>query len=89
VAEQEFWFNASHIRKDFYDIDAIGDFWNWLTPFANVLLSNSFPDEPGFFYRYFRILGLIRMRQVRVQKVRSKTYTDQVPHKPTLPYMRC
>ena len=69
VAEQEFWFNASHIRKDFYDIDAVADFWNWLTPFANVMFSNSFPDQPGFFYRYFRILGLMRMRQVRVKKV--------------------
>jgi hypothetical protein len=69
VTEQEFWKNASHVRKDFYDIDAVADFWNWLTPFVNVVLSESFPDQPGFFYRYFRILGLMRMRQVRVQKV--------------------
>jgi hypothetical protein len=69
VAQQEFWFNASHVRKDFYDIDAIGDFWNWLTPFANIMFANSFPEQPGFFYRYFRVLGLIRLRQVRVKKV--------------------
>jgi hypothetical protein len=74
VAEQEFWKNASHIRKDLYDVDAISDFWNWMTPFANVVLGSNtaggmFPDQPGFFYRYFRILGLMRLRQIRVQKV--------------------
>jgi len=69
VAEQEFWANASHIRKDFYDIDAVSDFWNYLTPFVNVVLSESFPDKPGFFSGYFRILGLMRLRQVRVKKV--------------------
>ena len=74
VAEQEFWKNASHVRKDLYDVDAVADFWNWLTPFANVVLGSNtaggmFPDQPGFFYRYFRILGLMRLRQVRVQKV--------------------
>ena len=70
--------NASHIRKDFYDIDAVGDFWNWLTPFASVVLGSNvdaqgatFPDQPGFFYKYFRILGLMRLRQVRVSKVAS------------------
>ena len=74
MAEQEFWKNASHVRKDLYDVDAVADFWNWLTPFANVVLGSNtaggmFPDQPGFFYRYFRILGLMRLRQVRVQKV--------------------
>ena len=74
VAEQEFWKNASHVRKDLYDVDAVADFWNWLTPFANVVLGSNtaggmFPDQPGFFYRYFRILGLMRLRQVRVGKV--------------------
>ena len=69
VAEQEFWANASHIRKDFYDIDAVSDFWNYLTPFVNVVLSESLLDQPGFFFGYFRILGLMRLRQVRVKKV--------------------
>jgi len=75
IGLQEFWPNASQTGKNFYDIDTVADFWNFLTPFANVVLSNSFPDQPGFFYRYFRILGLVRLRQVRVQKVKAPTHT--------------
>ena len=75
IGLQEFWPNASQTGKNFYDIDTVADFWNFLTPFANVVLSNSFPDQPGFFYRYFRILGLVRLRQVRVQKVKASTHT--------------
>ena len=77
IGLQEFWPNASQTGKNFYDIDTVADFWNFLTPFANVVLSNSFPDQPGFFYRYFRILGLVRLRQVRVQKVKASTHTHK------------
>lgn len=67
VGEQEFFFNASQVRRDYSDVDTIADYWNWLTgPFVATVLSDSFPDQYGFFYRYFRILGRIRLRQVRV-----------------------
>ena len=39
-----------------------------MTPFASTVFSASFPNQPGFFFRYFRILGLVRLRQVRVKK---------------------
>lgn len=67
ITEQEFFFNTSHVRKDFYDIDGVDEFWKWMRgPLPATLLSESFPDQRGFFYRYLRVLGQIRLRQVRV-----------------------
>ena len=30
ITEQEFFFNTSHVRKDFYDIDGVDEFWKWM-----------------------------------------------------------
>jgi len=57
------------------DVASTADIWPWITgPFLSSVLAGSLPDEQGFpdvqegsFYRSFRILGQIRMRQVRVK----------------------
>ena len=65
VAEQEMFFADYHVKKVYADIDSIPDFWKWLSgPFLSTVLRADFPDAPGTFYKYFRILGGVRLRQV-------------------------
>lgn len=69
VAEQEIFFEDYAVRKVYKDIDSIPDFWKWVSgPFIHTVLRPDFPDQPGTFYKYFRILGGIRIRQVRVKE---------------------
>eukprot|EP00961_Rhodomonas_salina_P211803 2860026-Rhodomonas_salina.4 len=68
VSEQEIFFDKAQIRKLYKDIDSVDEYWDWLLgPFIHTLLSTDFPNQPGFFYPYFRILGVLRVRQKRVQ----------------------
>jgi hypothetical protein len=83
LVQQEWAFDlAPNMKKDLYDVDSIPDIWTWtMGPFLGSVLSGSqkiWPDvEAGHFYRSFRLLGQIQMRQIRVQR-ESCTVPEQL-----------
>ena len=60
--------NGTVINTNIFDIRSSDDFWTWARgPFLNLVLRDSFADRTGFFNRYFRIVGIVQFRQLRVR----------------------
>eukprot|EP00003_Mantamonas_plastica_P001119 TRINITY_DN1081_c0_g1_i1.p1 TRINITY_DN1081_c0_g1~~TRINITY_DN1081_c0_g1_i1.p1 ORF type:complete len:608 (-),score=224.88 TRINITY_DN1081_c0_g1_i1:24-1847(-) len=65
----------SHIKKTFEDIGSMDEFWQWLQgPFQEAVTNDEWYNgdkftaaEEGFLYNYNKLIGGIRIRQLRVR----------------------
>jgi hypothetical protein len=81
----------SHVRKTFYDIANMDDWWAWLQgPFLSNMLEEEWyngdpysEEEKKFVLGYFRIVGAIRLRQLRVRPNScdvNQIFAKVIPH---------
>ena len=67
-SERNVVFNDTVADRNMFDVRSSEDFWNWVRgTFLNSVLRDNYADRSGFFNRYFRILGIVQFRQLRVR----------------------
>jgi len=69
---EEFEVDDSHVKKIFFDIGEVTEFWQWLQgPLASTIANPDWDSErdavpaSGFIHGHNRMLGPVRLRQVR------------------------